>query len=107
VFSFYGLPAFQRHFGDPLNDGTGEYAITPAWQAGISNAVQVGSIMGLLLCGFLCDKIGYVRTISFSLVAIICFIFITFFAVNLTMLLIGEMLCGIPWGEFAPQSRDL
>lgn len=29
-----------------------------------------------------------------------CFIFITFFATNITMLLIGELLCGLPWGIF-------
>lgn len=30
----------------------------------------------------------------------ICFIFITFFAVNVQMLLAGEILCGLPWGVF-------
>lgn len=30
----------------------------------------------------------------------VCFIFITFFAQNLPMLLVGEILCGLPWGVF-------
>ncbi|GAA6059580.1 hypothetical protein JCM10212_000636 [Sporobolomyces blumeae] len=39
-------------------------------------------------------------TIEASLVLICCFIFITFFAHNLPMLLAGELLCGLPWGVF-------
>jgi SP family general alpha glucoside:H+ symporter-like MFS transporter len=35
-----------------------------------------------------------------SLVAVAGFIFIPFFAKNLTDLEIGEILCGIPWGVF-------
>lgn len=30
----------------------------------------------------------------------ICFIFITFFAQNLGMLMAGEILCGLSWGVF-------
>jgi len=35
-----------------------------------------------------------------ALFLVLCFIFIVFFAKNLTMLLVGEILCGIPWGVF-------
>ena len=35
-----------------------------------------------------------------ALFLVTCFIFIVFFAKSLTMLLIGEILCGIPWGVF-------
>jgi SP family general alpha glucoside:H+ symporter-like MFS transporter len=31
---------------------------------------------------------------------IVAFVFILFFAKNLPMLLVGEILCGIPWGVF-------
>jgi SP family general alpha glucoside:H+ symporter-like MFS transporter len=47
--------------------------------------------------GWACDRFGYLRTMTISLVAIIGFIFITFFAHNIEMLLVGELLCGIPW----------
>ena len=94
INSFYALPAFQRKFGVPLNDGTGGYIITPAWQTGLSNGVQVGSILGLLLNGWACDRFGYKKTIGASLSLITAFIFITFFAVNIEMLLVGEILCG-------------
>ena len=35
-----------------------------------------------------------------SLVLMCAFIFITFFAPNIVVLFIGEMLCGAPWGVF-------
>jgi SP family general alpha glucoside:H+ symporter-like MFS transporter len=35
-----------------------------------------------------------------ALFSMICFIFIPFFAQNLTTLLVGEVLQGIPWGVF-------
>ncbi|GAA6059559.1 hypothetical protein JCM10212_000615 [Sporobolomyces blumeae] len=98
IGSFYGLPAFQRRFGEAQPDGS--YLITPAWQTGISNAVQVGQILGLMVNGWACDRYGFKKTIGFSLVLICCFIFITFFAHNLPMLLAGELLCGLPWGVF-------
>lgn len=47
--SFYALPTFVRDYGELQADGT--YNISSAWQAGLSNAVQVGSIIGLLLNG--------------------------------------------------------
>ena len=43
---------------------------------------------------------GYRFTIGLALCLVICFIFITFFAVNIEMLLVGEILCGLPWGVF-------
>lgn len=98
IGSFYGLPAFQKRFGQQI--GPDEYVITAAWQTGISNAVQIGQILGLMINGWACDRFGYKKTIAFSLVTICAFIFITFFATSLGMLLAGELLCGLPWGVF-------
>ncbi|KAM0756383.1 raffinose family of oligosaccharides transporter [Meredithblackwellia eburnea MCA 4105] len=98
INSFYGLPAFQKRYGDRQPDGS--YLISPAWQSGLSNAVQVGSIIGLLINGWACDRFGYKKTIGLSLFLIMCFIAITFTAKNITVLLIGELLCGFPWGVF-------
>lgn len=35
------------------------------------------------------------------MLAVTCFIFVTFFAQNLGMLMAGQVLCGLPWGVFA------
>ena len=53
-----------------------------------------------MINGWACDRFGYKKTIGTSLVVIIGFIFITFFAHSLPMLLAGELLCGLPWGVF-------
>lgn len=71
-----------------------------ARQTGLSNAVQVGQILGLMVNGWACDRFGYKRTIGVSLILVICFIFITFFSTSLAMLTAGEILCGMPWGVF-------
>ena len=90
--------AFQRRYGEPLNDGSGGYVIPSDWQTGITNAVQVGSIIGLQINGYAIDRWGYTKTFRVATVFMIAFIFIPFFAVNLGMLLAGELLCGLPWG---------
>lgn len=98
INSFYAQPQFNEKFGQLNADGT--YGLTAAWQTGLSNAVQVGSIIGLMMNGYLTDRFGYRRTMLGALAFMVCFIFITFFAKNITMLLIGELLCGLPWGIF-------
>lgn len=47
-----------------------------------------------------CDRFGYRKTMIVSSFAMACFVFLTFFAVNIQMLLVGDLLCGIPWVRF-------
>lgn len=95
---FFGYPQFQRKFGEPVGDGT--YQLTATWQSGLQAAVQVGEIFGLWIAGVIADRYGYKKTLFGAQVMMIAVIFIMFFAQNLTMLLIGEILCGMPWGAF-------
>ena len=97
--NFFALPQFNRKYStyDPK---TGDYQISAAWRSGLTNGAKVGEILGLFATGIVQDRIGYRKTIMGALILVICFIFITFFAVNLPMLLVGEILCGIPWGVF-------
>jgi len=61
----------------------------------------VGEILGLFAAGYIADRFGYRKTMIGALTMVVCFIFIVFFNTNsLTQLLIGEILCGIPWGVF-------
>lgn len=121
------MTSFPSQYGT-LNPATGEYGLSAAWQSGLSNAVQVGSIIGvglaaprglgfdhvqneqslstshpsclptqLMANGWLTDKFGYRKTMMGALVLMCAFIFITFFAHNIGMLLAGELLCGMPW----------
>ncbi|KAK9242448.1 general substrate transporter [Lipomyces tetrasporus] len=98
IGNLYALGPFQKTFGEELQDGT--YELTAAWQAGLSNGALVGEILGLFLNGIICDRFGYRKTMMGALSLVVCFVFIVFFANNLVVLLIGEILLGIPWGVF-------
>ncbi|KAF5544179.1 alpha-glucoside transport [Fusarium napiforme] len=93
-------PAFQKAYGDWYGDKLG-YQISGPWQAGLGNGTAVGTIIGAFANGWLTERFGYRRTLVASLVAVTGFIFITFFAHDLPMLLAGSILCGLPWGVFA------
>lgn len=43
---------------------------------------------------------GYKMTTIGSLILMIAFVFVLFFAPNVKILVLGEVLCGIPWGAF-------
>ncbi|KAH8820691.1 general alpha-glucoside permease [Xylogone sp. PMI_703] len=99
--TFFAFPPFTKRYGVPQpNTDPVKYQITPAWQNGLSNGAQCGEIIGLYAAGIIVDKIGYRKTMIYSLFAMACFIFIPFFAHNLQTLLVGEILQGIPWGVF-------
>ena len=95
---FFAVPGFKKHYGEPT--GNGDYEVSTAWQSGLTNGVQVGEILGLFLNGIVAEKYGYRITMFGSLVAVTCFIFLSFFAVDVKMLEAAEILCGIPWGVF-------
>ncbi|KAK0311077.1 hypothetical protein LTR82_014370 [Friedmanniomyces endolithicus] len=98
INSLFGLPAFQRRFGTQLADGS--YQVSAAWQSGLSNGALVGEVIGLLGIGIIVEHIGFKKTMIIALSMVTGFIFILFFAQNLPMLLVGEILCGLPWGVF-------
>ncbi|KAI7635985.1 sugar porter family MFS transporter, partial [Hortaea werneckii] len=98
ISSLYAVPAFQQRYGDRQDDGS--YEISAAWQSGLSNGALIGEILGLFLTGIISERIGYRKTMIGALVLLSGFIFFLFFAQSLPMLLIGEILCGFPWGTF-------
>jgi SP family general alpha glucoside:H+ symporter-like MFS transporter len=96
--NFFGFPQFKRKYGEMLPNGT--YEIPARWQAGLSNGVIVGEIIGLFLNGWVSEAIGYRYTVMGCLALIIAFTAIFFTAQTVVHLLIAEILCGIPWGVF-------
>ena len=50
--------------------------------------------------GWISEKIGYKKTMFGSLILMIAFIFVPFFAPNIHTILVGAILQGIPWGVF-------
>ncbi|KAJ9477274.1 putative Maltose permease MAL31 (putative) [Pseudozyma hubeiensis] len=98
--NFFAFPTFARRYGHYINEEAG-YQLTPAWQAGLNNGSGVGAFFGTLLNGILVTRFGHRAVLVVALTALSCFIFITFFAKSVEMLLIGQLLCGVPWGVFA------
>ncbi|TXT04231.1 hypothetical protein VHUM_04229 [Vanrija humicola] len=101
IGSFYGHPAFLRRFGVPA-PGANEvgYIIPAEWQSALSNGSSAGGIIGLMINGWAADRYGPKIVMMVSIVALTGFIFIMVFANSLTMLVIAEVFCGIPWGVF-------
>ncbi|KAI1077990.1 general substrate transporter [Whalleya microplaca] len=97
--SLYASPAFNARFGtyDPAED---KWAVSAAWQSGLSNGARAGEIVGLVLAGWVADRFGYRITTIGALLLMVAFVFVLFFAPNVGVLVVGEVLCGIPWGAF-------
>jgi SP family general alpha glucoside:H+ symporter-like MFS transporter len=99
IGNFYAFPAFQQKYGTYF-PGIG-YQLTAPWQAGLGNASGVGAFFGVLLNGYLVNKFGQKRVLLGALVVLTGFIAMTFSAPNIIVLLVGQFLCGLPWGIFA------
>ncbi|KAI0699131.1 maltose permease [Cytidiella melzeri] len=100
IGSFYGQPNFLKRFGVPAPGSTNGYVIPAQWQSALSNGSSAGGIIGLLFNGWAADRYGPKVVMMTSIIALTGFIFIMVFANSLTMLVIGEVFCGIPWGVF-------
>lgn len=101
--NFFGLQTFNRKFGSPtgtVKDGVPQYQLSASWQSALGTGSAAAQIIGLFINGIVSERIGYRWTMIVSLMLITCFIFITFFAVNVRMLLAGYVLSGLPWGVF-------
>lgn len=98
--NFYAFPAFAKKFGK-FDAGSGKYQLTAPWQAGLGNSSGVGAFFGAFLNGFLVDRFGHKNVVLGSLLMLTAFLFIVFFSNSIEVLLVGEILCGFPWGIFA------
>jgi len=74
--NFFGFPQFKQKYGEQLPDGSWE--IPAPWQAGLSNGVIVGEIIGLFLNGWISESIGYRYTVMGCLLMIVGFTAIFF-----------------------------
>ena len=96
--NFFAMPAFTKKYGVCLPDGSCE--IPAAWQSALTNGALAGCMIGLQFTGWASERFGYRKTILAALIAITGLVFIPFFAPNLTVLVIGQVLQGLPWGVF-------
>lgn len=98
IANLFAVPAFKERFGERLPNG--DYELTAAWQAALTNGAYVGEMLGLMLNGIIADRFGYKKTMIGALGIVNLTIFVVFFAQNIEMLLAGLILCGVPWGVF-------
>ncbi|KFY37745.1 hypothetical protein V495_07004 [Pseudogymnoascus sp. VKM F-4514 (FW-929)] len=98
IGSFYAYPTFQKKFGEQLPNG--KYSITAPWQVGLTAGANIGIMIGIFANGILVDRFGHKKLMLASYALMTAFIFITFFAPNIEVLFVGEVLCGLPWGFF-------
>ena len=99
INNFFAQPDFLRKFGWP--DAKGKIHVSTSWQAAINNGNNIGSVVGLLLNGFLQSRYGSRRVYMGAMCLMACTIFVLFFAVDIKMLFAGNILCGIPWGKLS------
>ncbi|OJJ07272.1 hypothetical protein ASPVEDRAFT_88526 [Aspergillus versicolor CBS 583.65] len=99
VHSFYAFPQFQEKYGVPLEGGG--YSIPAKWQLGLNLVALIGLMLGTFTNGWASEAFGARKVIMVSLVCLTGFVTITFMAPSIEVLLVGELLCSIPWGFFA------
>ncbi|KAK2026950.1 alpha glucoside transporter [Colletotrichum zoysiae] len=100
ISSFFAHPEFAKKYGDKV-DSLGRDQLSPMWQAILGNSSTFGCIFGVLANGFVVERHGQKAALVGSLCVLSGCIFITFFAVDKVMLMIGQFACGVPWGCFA------
>ncbi|CAK7199204.1 hypothetical protein SEUCBS139899_001877 [Sporothrix eucalyptigena] len=100
IGNFFAFPPFAAKYGQFVDDA-GQHQLSPAWMAALSNAAPLGCFVGTWFNGPLVARFGHKRVLLAALGTLSGTIFLTFFAPTITVLLIGELLCGLPWGIFA------
>ncbi|GAA5843769.1 hypothetical protein JCM11251_006802 [Rhodosporidiobolus azoricus] len=97
--SLYAAPVFQAKYG--VQQPNGSYIIPTAWQSALSSGTNAALIIGIFIGAPLVDRYGYRLTMIGGLLWSFGFGFMILFSNDLTHLIIGNMLCGLPWGLFA------
>ncbi|KAK3391227.1 hypothetical protein B0H63DRAFT_558059 [Podospora didyma] len=98
--NFYAYPSFRQKYGQYFNEESG-YQITAEWQIKFNCLSAFANILGAFLNGWATARWSHRKVLMGGLVALTCFTFISLFFPNINVLLLGQLLCNIPWGIFA------
>lgn len=91
--NLYASPVFNEKYGH-WSEEAGKHQVSAAWQSGLSNGARAGEVIGLIIAGWITDRYGSKYTTNGFLVMMIATIFALFFAPNVQILVLGEVLCG-------------
>lgn len=92
--NLYASPVFNEKYGS-WSEEAGKYQVSAAWQSGLSNGARAGEVIGLIIAGWITDRYGSKWTTNGFLVMMLGTIFALFFAPNVQILVLGEVLCGM------------
>ncbi|KAG6066648.1 hypothetical protein E4U32_005595 [Claviceps aff. humidiphila group G2b] len=98
ITSFYALPAFQRKYGDRLDDG--KFEVAAPWQTALGMGNPIGQVLGALASGYPLHYLGRRKTLAICCCWSIGFVFVQFFATSIGMLCVGEILGGLAYGFY-------
>jgi SP family general alpha glucoside:H+ symporter-like MFS transporter len=101
--NFLALPAFANDYG-VLDPATGDYVVVAEWQSALQVGGPIGAMIGCFLAGPLTSRIGYRWATISGLMLLNAFIFIFYFANSLPVMLVSQLLEGLPWGIFIANS---
>ncbi|KAM0335350.1 hypothetical protein ACHAQA_000395 [Verticillium albo-atrum] len=96
--SFIALPKFAKDYG--ILTESGKWVIETKWQSALQMGGPIGAIIGVCLAGPLTSRIGYRWATIVGLMALNAFIFVFYFANSLPVMLVSQLLEGVPWGIF-------
>jgi SP family general alpha glucoside:H+ symporter-like MFS transporter len=97
--NFIALPAFEEDFGvySPEAD---RRIIEASWVSALQAIGPIGALLGVILSGPLTSRIGYRWSIISALMFLNAMIFVFYFAKSLPIMLLSQLLEGLPWGVF-------
>lgn len=99
--NFIALPAFAKEYGVLHN---GDYIIEQPWQFALQTLGPVGAFIGVFLAGPLTSRIGYRWATISALMMLNAFIFVFYYGNSLPVMLVSQLLEGVPWGIFIANS---
>ncbi|KAH7142587.1 alpha-glucosides permease MPH2/3 [Dactylonectria estremocensis] len=100
IGNFIAVPKFEKQYGITNPDDPFEWFIESKWQSALQVGGPLGALVGVVLAGPLTSRIGYRWATITGLMLLNAFIFIFYFAKSLPIMLLAQLLEGIPWGIF-------
>ena len=97
--NFVATNRFAENYG-VYNAVKQQWLITAPWQSAFQCGGPVGALVGVFLAGPITSWIGYRWATIGGLIALNGFIFVFYFGNSLGVLLLSQLLEGIPWGIF-------
>lgn len=95
--AFVAMDEFKKQYGV---EADGSMQIEASWQSALQMGGPLGAIIGVCIAGPITSKIGYRWATIGGLMFLNAFIFVFYFAQSLSVMFVGQLLEGVPWGIF-------